>query len=131
MLSFGRKRKDYITINNGNDSNYMNQNSNQVHVDKKIVQIYDEIFDKANTIYNFFFNQNSDYELNVSDLIVRKIDSRLESFNQHYTMMKNNELFIYQELECEDIFDEAYEEVIQSLYHNTYSAFVIYKRKHK
>jgi len=126
MLSFGKKRKDYI-----NNNNTSNNSSNQIHVDKKVVQIYDEIFEKANLIFNFFFTQNSDYELNLPDPVVKKIDSRLKSFNQHYSKMKNNQLFLYEELECEDIFDEAYEEVIQSLYHNTYSAFVLHKRRQK
>ncbi|OUM69161.1 hypothetical protein PIROE2DRAFT_57653 [Piromyces sp. E2] len=137
-LSVGKKRKDYVTIygnNNINNTNNQHHSSHymsggQIYVDKKIVHIYDEIFEKANLIFSFFFTQHSDYELNVPDPVVKKIDIRLQTFNNHYAKMKNNQLFLYEELECEDIFDEAYEEVIQSLYLNTYSAFVMYKRKH-
>jgi len=127
MLSFGRKKKDYSDANGNNNDIY----SDQIIIDKKIVHIYDEIFEKANLIYNFFFKQNSDYELNVSGYIVKKIEKRIQLFNLHYSKMKNKQLFLYEELECEDMFDEAYEEVIQSLYINIYSAFVLYKRKHK
>jgi len=139
ILSVGHRRSEYLNIydnNNDNYNNYNRQNSRylsggQIYVDKKIVHIYDEIFEKANLIFNFFFTQHSDYELNIPEPIVRKIDSRIQSFNNHYAKMKNNELFLYEELECEDIFDEAYEEVIEALYLNAYGAFVIYKKRHK
>ncbi|ORX44805.1 hypothetical protein BCR36DRAFT_358970 [Piromyces finnis] len=138
MLSVNNKRKEYVNIysdnnvnNNVNINQHLSNGHEQIHVNKKIIHIYDEIFEKANLIFNFFFTQYSDYELNLPNPIVRKIDYRLQLFNDHYAKMKNKQLFLYEELECEDIFDEAYEEVIQSLYLNTYSAFVIYKKRNK
>jgi len=123
-----------ISNNNISSSNiYSNSNLNNssYHLDKKVIQIYDMVHEKANSIYKFFFTRYSDYELNVPHPIVKKIHRRLKTFNHHYKRMKENQNFSHEELECEDLFDEAYEDVIQSLYLNTYSAFVLYKRRLK
>ena len=138
-----RKKKEFVNIynceNDFNDSDdsddddiESNRTSETYHViDKKLVQIYDEIHEKVNNIYKFFFAHRSDYELNVPDLIVKNVRKKLKIFNHNYKKMKSGQPFTYEELDCEDIFDETYEEVMQSLYLNTYSAFVIHKRKQK
>ncbi|ORX85934.1 hypothetical protein BCR32DRAFT_290395 [Anaeromyces robustus] len=130
LNNMGKKINEYVNIYSTNNVNNYEDDA-QLSVDKKLVHIYDEIFQKANLIFSFFFTPNSDYELNVPDPIVKKIDRRLQSFNDNYTKMKSNQLFLFEELECEDIFDEAYDEVVQSLYLNTYSAFVKRKRKNR
>lgn len=139
-----RKKKEFVSIYNcENDSDDddsdddgddidSNRTSETYHViDKKLVQIYDEIHEKINSIYKFFFAHRSDYELNVPGPIVKNVRKRLKIFNHSYKKMKSYQPFTYEELDCEDIFDETYEEVMQSLYLNTYSAFVVHKRKQK
>ncbi|ORX81661.1 hypothetical protein BCR32DRAFT_293173 [Anaeromyces robustus] len=92
---------------------------------------YDNLFRIINEINSKFFEKDCELELNISDRIVKKIKINLTNFNDSYDKMKNNQSYNPEPLHCERIFDEAYRECIETLYHNVYSSYVVYKKSGK
>jgi hypothetical protein len=119
---------DFKNINT--DSNYSNLNSSYNTESRYTKEDHILLLKKAQDIIDKFILPNSEYEINIDTKISKKIINTLNNYEKKGI---ENSLYIedFENSEFVNIFDEAYEEVIQSLYINIYSAFVLYKRKHK
>ncbi|KAG4087431.1 hypothetical protein H8356DRAFT_960634 [Neocallimastix lanati (nom. inval.)] len=101
--------------------------------DKKMVQLFEEIYKKADDIYTKYFNKESELELNLPAKMVKKVNNRLYDYNIYYNRYivngtEGHEIDIKQ-INCETIFDEVHGEALDSLFLNVYSSFAKDKKK--
>jgi len=101
--------------------------------DKKLVQVFEEIYRKADDIFSKYFNEESELELNLPAKVVKKVTNRLYDYNIYYNRFivngtEGREININQ-LNCEDLFDEVHEEALDSLFLNVYSIYAKDKKK--
>ncbi|ORX55418.1 hypothetical protein BCR36DRAFT_185893 [Piromyces finnis] len=88
----------------------------------------DDIINRINYIYEKFIKSFSDYELNLTSKVVKKITNTINDLN---TMVKDHETISFaslSEMNFDIIFDEAYDEVLDSLYLNVYMQYVVKKQ---
>jgi len=89
----------------------------------------EEIISRVNYIYMKFIKSYSDYELNLTAKCVKKITEFVEAINN---LTKNNELISILNvsgLNFDNVFDQAYEEVLDTLYLNVYMQYVVKKQQ--
>ncbi|OUM68531.1 hypothetical protein PIROE2DRAFT_57977 [Piromyces sp. E2] len=105
-----------------------NDNTDQNAINAELQQNYDSIHKIINDIYFKFFEKECQLELNIPERIIKKIKRNLQNFNDNYEKMKTNQSYSQEGLLCERIYDEAHREAIETLYHNAFSNYLIYKR---
>jgi len=88
----------------------------------------ERVYKIINDIYTKFFEKESPLELNISDRIVKKIKRNLQNFNESYHRMVVNQSFTVEGLNCERMYDEAYREAIETLYHNVFNNYLAHKK---
>jgi len=98
-----------------------------------MVQLFEEIYKKADDIYTKYFNKESELELNLPAKMVKKVNNRLYDYNIYYNRYivngtEGHEIDIKQ-INCETIFDEVHGEALDSLFLNVYSSFAKDKKK--
>ena len=89
----------------------------------------EEIISRVNYIYMKFIKSYSDYELNLTAKCVKRITEFVEAINK---LTKNNELVSILNvsgLNFDNVFDQAYEEVLDTLYLNVYMQYVVKKQQ--
>jgi len=100
--------------------------------DKKAVQIFEQIYDKAGDIYNKFFNDSSELQLNLPAKIAKEVNTNLFNFNiyygRNYINAEEGKPVDLDQLICESMFDKVHSEAIESLFLNVYSSFAKEKK---
>jgi hypothetical protein len=101
--------------------------------DKKMVQLFEEIYKKADDLFTKYFNEESELELNLPAKIVKKVSNQLYDYNINYNRYivngtEGSEIDITK-INCEGIFDEVHEEALDSLFLNVYSIYAKDKKK--
>ncbi|ORX81658.1 hypothetical protein BCR32DRAFT_244776 [Anaeromyces robustus] len=95
--------------------------------DKKLVQLLDEIYKKAERIYIKYFDDRSDLELNLSGRLIKKVSNSLYEHNIYYNRYivngEEGRILDYNKLNIENIFDDVHQEALDSLFLNVYSAY--------
>jgi len=89
----------------------------------------EEIIARVNYIYMKFIKSYSDYELNLTSKCVKKITEFVDAINK---LTKNNELVSILNvsgLNFENVFDQAFDEVLDTLYLNVYMQYVVKKQQ--
>jgi len=101
--------------------------------DKKLLQVFGEIYEKAYNIYTKYFTGTSDLELNVPAKISKDISTHLYQYNINYNRyLVNAEIgnpVDIKLINCETLFDVVHEEALDSLFLNVYSSFTKDKKK--
>ncbi|ORX85933.1 hypothetical protein BCR32DRAFT_275893 [Anaeromyces robustus] len=127
-----------VSDTNNNLINYSMKNTkNSIKYQKhsfkkdKRIQYFDTIHYQLNTIVENFIMENSELELNLPDSISKNIKKNTEIFNNHYLGLRYQMPYIPEKLNVKHIFDDAYEEVIEILYLNIFSGFVLSKKKNQ
>jgi len=89
---------------------------------------FERVYRIINDIYTKYFEKESPLELNIADRIVKKIKKNLQNFNESYNRMVVNQSFTAEGLNCERMYDEAYREAIETLYHNVFNNYLAHKK---
>jgi len=95
--------------------------------DKKAVQVFEQIYNKAGDIYNKYFNDSSELQLNLPAKMAKEVNTNLFNFNiyygRNYINAEEGKPVDLDKLICENIFDKVHSEAIESLFLNVYSSF--------
>jgi len=95
--------------------------------DKKALQVFEQIYNKAGDIYNKYFNDSSELQLNLPAKIAKEVNTNLFNFNiyygRNYINAEEGKPVDLDKLICENIFDKVHSEAIESLFLNVYSSF--------
>jgi len=113
-LNSDHKSKD----NRVNDPDYF-----KMREEKKRAIIYSDIHKLANTIYSSFLNDNAKYEINLSEKTIKDIKMKLVTHNQNYVASSNAHLND-DKIDIENLYDEAYDEVLQVLFVDVYTEYI-------
>jgi len=97
-------------------------------LNSKLQENYDRVHKIINDIYLKFFEKDCQLELNIPERIIKKIRRNLQNFNDNYEKMKTNQSYSHEGLNCERIYDEAHRESIETLYHNVFNNYLVYKK---
>jgi len=100
---------------------------------KKFLQKYEAIYNKANDLFAKFFMENSELELNLPSKVVKAVNTEYYNFyiyyNRHIVNGDGETEIDMDKLNCENIFDDAHDEAFDSLFLNVYSSFAKDKKK--
>lgn len=134
-------RNSNFELNKSNSCNSNNNNNAEYHKsildifrssdpdfisfkeNKKRTSIYCDSHKLANEIFKKFIDDNAKYEINIPDKIRKDIKTNLIIHNQNYNS-EGYSIMNEEKLDIENIFDAAYEIVIQDLYLNAYTDFI-------
>jgi len=94
-----------------------------VKEERKKAVVYNDIHKLANDIYTNFLNDNAKYEINIPEKTIKEIKMKLLSHNQKYKTDSNVQLN-NDRIDIENIFDDAYDEVLQVLFVDVYTEFI-------
>ena len=100
--------------------------------DKKALQIFEQIYNKAGDIYNKYFNDSSELQLNLPAKIAKEVNTNIFNFNiyygRNYINAEEGKPVDLDQLICENIFDKVHNEAIESLFLNVYSSYAKEKK---
>jgi len=101
--------------------------------DRKFLQQYETIYNKATDIFEKYFKENSELELNLPGKLIRSITDKYYEYTIYYNRNVVNtddehEIDL-KRLNCETLYDEVHDEVIDSLFLNVYSSFAKDQKK--
>jgi len=91
--------------------------------EKKRAIIYSDIHKLANAIYSSFLNDNAKYEINLSEKTIKEIKMKLVAHNQNYKANTTTQLND-DKIDIENLYDEAYDEVLQVLFVDVYTEYI-------
>ncbi|OUM68535.1 hypothetical protein PIROE2DRAFT_57980 [Piromyces sp. E2] len=101
--------------------------------DRKILQVYEEIYSKADEIFSKYFNEDSELQLNIPAKLYKEVNTKLYYYSIYYGRYLVNAVegqpVDFNELNCENIYDAVHDEAIDSLFLNVYSSFTKDKKK--
>eukprot|EP00833_Pecoramyces_ruminatium_P000683 jgi/Orpsp1_1/1174715/evm.model.c7180000051086.1 len=101
--------------------------------DKKLIEIFIKIYAKADELFSKYFNKKSNSNINLPSKLVKNVSTNLNEYNTNYNRYLINgskgQTLEYKSINCENIFDEVHEEVINHLFSNVYKYFVKEKSK--
>ncbi|ORX82936.1 hypothetical protein BCR32DRAFT_292326 [Anaeromyces robustus] len=115
---------DTFSVNNTNMINGM-ESSRYFNTGRKITK--NEIFVKEakNIIDNFILNE-AKFEVNISDKVKKNIISNFKDIKNNSELQQQD---FKERLKC--LFDESYNEVVNSLFLNSYTNYILLKRNEK
>ncbi|ORY79599.1 hypothetical protein LY90DRAFT_664664, partial [Neocallimastix californiae] len=122
-ISNGEQHRSILDIFRSSDPEFINMKEG-----KKRAAAYYEIHKLANEIYKKFIDENSNHEINIPEKARKEIKTKLISHNQSYSNEKFGSINNVK-LDIENIFDEAYEIILQDLYLNVYIDYMYKKDK--
>jgi len=127
------KKKDRYTTSSNTDLNNEHKITKEnrssdldyytMKEERKKAIVYSDIHKLANDIYANFLNDNSKYEINIPEKTIKEIKMKLLSHNQKYKTDSNVQLND-DRIDIENIFDDAYDEVLQVLFVDVYTEFI-------
>jgi len=101
--------------------------------DRKILQVFEEIYVKADDLFVKYFSEDSELQLNLPAKMYRDVNNKLYNYNIYYSRYLVNAIegqpVDYNQINCEEIYDAVHEEAIDSLFLNVYSSFTKDKKK--
>jgi len=131
------RKKSSATLDHKNSifkSNLIDTSSNNIssdpqEINPEIQKYYDNIYNIMNEMNLKYFEKEAPLELNIPDRIIRRVKKNISVFNENYRKMKSKQSYNNEGLNCGRIFDDVYRECIETLYHNTFSNYISYKRE--
>ncbi|ORX60751.1 hypothetical protein BCR36DRAFT_393948 [Piromyces finnis] len=101
--------------------------------DKKILQVFEEIYSKADEMFTKYFNEDSELQLNIPAKLYKETNAKLYNYNVYYGRYLVNAVegqpVDFNLINCETIFDKVHAEAIDSLFLNVYSSFTKDKKR--
>ncbi|ORX81656.1 hypothetical protein BCR32DRAFT_268171 [Anaeromyces robustus] len=100
---------------------------------KKLLQTYEQIYTKATDIFEKYFKEDSELELNLPGKLVKSVTNSYYDYTIYYNRYVVNGTGEHEidmnKIDCETLFDDVHEEAMDSLFLNVYSSFAKDKKK--
>ncbi|ORX81655.1 hypothetical protein BCR32DRAFT_293168 [Anaeromyces robustus] len=102
-------------------------------LNKKVLQTFEQIYSKATDIFEKYFKEDSELELNLPGKLVKSVTNSYYDYTIYYNRYVVNgtgehEIDITR-INCESLFDDVHEEAMDSLFLNVYSSFAKDQKK--
>ncbi|OUM69607.1 hypothetical protein PIROE2DRAFT_2475 [Piromyces sp. E2] len=112
-----------------NKSTKSDPDGSNMKENKRKTVIYYDVHKLINEIFNNFIDDDAKYEINIPGRIKKELKANLTEHNQQFSKGEFN--LVDDIFEIENIFDDAYEEVLQDLFLNVYTGFISNRNKIK
>jgi len=129
--NFDKRMSDcsYSDFELDNKSTKSDPDGSNMKESKRKTMIYSDAHQLVNEIFNNFIDDNAKYEINIPGRIKKEIRSNLYEHNQRFN--RGNFKIIDEKVDVDDIFDEAYEVILQDLFLNVYTGYISNRNKNK